>query len=69
MQGNIKNSRSLLTKYGRKEMTDKIFIFLAVAFFLATVLYIMKKRLWGTSISETYNYPQHHGQQGGPTIT
>lgn len=63
MQGHIKNARSLLTKYGRKEMTDKLFIFLAVVFFLATVLYIIKKRLWSSSMdTDTYNAPQDRTQ-------
>ncbi|XP_067928330.1 vesicle transport protein SEC20-like [Watersipora subatra] len=63
MQGHIKNSRSLLTKYGRKEMTDRLFLFLAVAFFLATVLYIIKKRLWSSDIAmESFNAPQENVQ-------
>ncbi len=46
MTGHIQNSRKLITKYGRREITDKLLIFLALAFFFATVLYIMKKRLF-----------------------
>ncbi|XP_046573911.1 vesicle transport protein SEC20-like [Haliotis rubra] len=46
MGGHIENSRRLLTKYGRRELTDRLLIFLALVFFFATVLYIMKKRLW-----------------------
>ena len=42
----IQTSRSLLTKYSRRELTDRILIFLAVALFLATVLYIIKKRIF-----------------------
>lgn len=61
MQGHIKTARSLLTKYARKENTHKLFIFLAVVFFLATVLYIMKKRLW--SAGDTYNIPQQHNNE------
>jgi len=68
MQGHIKNSRSLLTKYGRKENTDKIFIFLAFVFFLATVLYILKKRLWSSYSASPYNPPQDHSQEGPITI-
>lgn len=48
-------------------MTDKLFIFLAVVFFLATVLYIMKKRLWSTSMGmDSYNAPQDSIQD--PTV-
>ncbi|XP_072041916.1 vesicle transport protein SEC20-like [Amphiura filiformis] len=46
MGGVIQTSRSLLTKYSRRELTDRILIFLAVALFLATVLYILKKRIF-----------------------
>jgi len=55
MSGHIQNSKKLLTKYGRRELTDKLLIFLALVFFFATVLYIMKKRLFksGFTSSET----------------
>ncbi|XP_072177535.1 vesicle transport protein SEC20-like [Diadema setosum] len=46
MAGVIHTSRNLLTKYGRREMTDKLLIFLALALFLATVIYILKKRIF-----------------------
>ncbi len=46
MTGHIQNSRKLLTKYSRREFTDKLLIFLALVFFFATVLYIIKKRLF-----------------------
>ncbi|XP_070541459.1 vesicle transport protein SEC20-like [Ptychodera flava] len=46
MRGVIQTSRKLLTKYNRREITDKLLIILAVAFFFATVLYILKKRLF-----------------------
>ncbi|KAG8224246.1 hypothetical protein J437_LFUL001625 [Ladona fulva] len=39
-------SRKLLTKYGRRECTDKVLILFAFAFFLACVVYIIKKRLF-----------------------
>ncbi|XP_035390835.1 vesicle transport protein SEC20 isoform X1 [Electrophorus electricus] len=45
MTGTIKLGRKLITKYNRRELTDKLLIFLALALFLATVLYILKKRL------------------------
>ncbi|XP_034546387.1 V-type proton ATPase subunit e 1 isoform X1 [Notolabrus celidotus] len=46
MTGTIQLGRKLITKYNRRELTDKLLIFLAVALFLATVLYILKKRLF-----------------------
>ena len=46
MSGTIQLGRKLITKYNRRELTDKILIFLALALFLATVLYILKKRLF-----------------------
>ena len=46
MSGHIQISRKLLTKFGRRELTDKLLIFLALIFFFGTVLYIVKKRLW-----------------------
>ncbi|NWS65495.1 SEC20 protein, partial [Crotophaga sulcirostris] len=42
--GTIQLGRKLITKYNRRELTDKLLIFLALALFLATVLYILKKR-------------------------
>ena len=44
MSGHITNSRKLLTKFGRREFTDKLLIFTAVLFFLASAAYIFKKR-------------------------
>lgn len=44
--GVIKTGHRLLTKYSRRECTDKFLIFLALALFFSTVLYILKKRLW-----------------------
>ncbi|XP_050399555.1 vesicle transport protein SEC20 [Patella vulgata] len=46
MGGHIQTSHRLLTKYGRRDLTDKLLIFLALVFFFATVLYIVKKRVW-----------------------
>ncbi|XP_029439821.1 vesicle transport protein SEC20 isoform X2 [Rhinatrema bivittatum] len=45
MSGTIQLGRKLITKYNRRELTDKLLIFLALALFLSTVLYILKKRL------------------------
>ncbi|XP_056625003.1 vesicle transport protein SEC20 [Triplophysa dalaica] len=46
MSGTIQLGRKLIIKYNRRELTDKLLIFLALALFLATVLYILKKRLF-----------------------
>ncbi|CAL1573171.1 unnamed protein product [Knipowitschia caucasica] len=46
MTGTIHFGRKLILKYNRRELTDKLLIFLALALFLATVLYILKKRLF-----------------------
>ncbi|KAM9788865.1 vesicle transport protein SEC20 [Neosynchiropus ocellatus] len=46
MTGTIHQGRKLILKYNRRELTDKLLIFLALALFLATVLYILKKRLF-----------------------
>ena len=46
MGGHIHISKKLITKYGRRELTDKLLIFIALVFFFATVLYILKRRLW-----------------------
>ncbi|MED6248551.1 Vesicle transport protein S20, partial [Ataeniobius toweri] len=46
MTGTIQLGRKLITKYNRREITDKLLIFLALALFFATVLYILKKRLF-----------------------
>ncbi|XP_066573133.1 vesicle transport protein SEC20 [Amia ocellicauda] len=46
MTGTIQLGRKLITKYNRREFTDKLLIYLAVALFVATVLYILKKRLF-----------------------
>merc|ERR1712200_244614 len=39
MTSHIQKSQNLLTKYGRREFTDKILIFFFFSFFFATVLY------------------------------
>ncbi|XP_002731936.1 vesicle transport protein SEC20-like [Saccoglossus kowalevskii] len=46
MGGVIQTSRKLLTKYNRREITDKLLIIIALALFFATVFYILKKRLF-----------------------
>lgn len=42
----IANSKTLLSKYGRREMTDKILTILALAFFFGCVIYVLVKRLY-----------------------
>lgn len=42
----LMQSKKLLTKYGRREMTDRVLIFLALLFFFACVLYVLKRRLF-----------------------
>ena len=46
MGGVVGQSRKLITKYARREFTDKILIAFALAFFFAVVLYILRKRLF-----------------------
>merc|ERR1712034_9820 len=48
MGGVIGQSKKLITKYGRREFTDKVLIIFALAFFFAVVLYILRKRLFPT---------------------
>lgn len=50
MASDIHNSGRLLTKYGRRECTDKFLILFAIIFFFSTVLYIVKKRLFGSVV-------------------
>lgn len=40
------HSKKILMKYGRREVTDKVLIFLALAFFFACVIYVVMKRLF-----------------------
>jgi len=42
----IGQSKKLITKYMRREFTDKVLILFALAFFFAVVLYILRKRLF-----------------------
>jgi len=49
MGGHIQSSHKLLTKYSRREWTDRLLILLALTFFFASVLYIVKKRLFPSS--------------------
>lgn len=42
----LSQSRKLLSKYGRREFTDKVFILLALAFYFACCMYVTTKRLF-----------------------
>ena len=55
MDGHINTSKKLLTKFERRQLTDHLLIVLALVFFYASVIYIVKKRLWpsGGSASES----------------
>lgn len=47
MSSNIANSKTLLSKYGRREFMDKILIWLALGFFFSCVFYVVGKRtIW-----------------------
>jgi len=48
MSGVIGQSKKLITKYARREFTDKVLIMFALAFFFAVVLYILRKRVFPT---------------------
>jgi len=48
MGGVIGQSKKLITKYGRREFTDKVLYVFALAFFFAVVLYILRKRVFPT---------------------
>ena len=42
--GLLNQSRIILTKYGRREVTDKFLILLALIFFYSCVFYVISKR-------------------------
>lgn len=46
MSNYISNSKTLLNKYGRRELTDKVLIALAIAFFYGCVIYVVLRRLY-----------------------
>lgn len=46
MSNYITNSKTLLSKYGRRELTDKILTILAFAFFFGCVIYVVSKRIY-----------------------
>ena len=47
MAAHIQSSHRLVTKFGRREVTDILLIMAGVAFFFVVVLYILKKRTYG----------------------
>jgi len=47
MAGAISSSGKLLSKYARRELTDKFLIALALLLYFGTVAYIVRKRLFG----------------------
>ena len=46
MSNFISNSKTLLNKFGRRELTDKVLIALAMAFFFACVIFVVLRRLY-----------------------
>jgi len=53
LDAHIGTSKKLLTKFERRQLTDHLLIFLALVFFYASVVYIVKKRLWPSGGSPT----------------
>lgn len=47
ISSNVKVSHGLISKFERREITDKLLIFLGLVLFFGVVLYILKKRLLG----------------------
>ena len=47
MGAEIGQSRKLITKYGRRETTTHVLIFVAFCFFFACVFHILRKRVLG----------------------
>eukprot|EP00088_Acartia_fossae_P038547 TRINITY_DN3999_c0_g1_i3.p1 TRINITY_DN3999_c0_g1~~TRINITY_DN3999_c0_g1_i3.p1 ORF type:complete len:253 (-),score=24.62 TRINITY_DN3999_c0_g1_i3:434-1192(-) len=48
LSGVIGQSKKLITKYMRRESTDKVLIIFALSFFFAVVFYILRKRVFPT---------------------
>ncbi|KAI6170771.1 Sec20 [Aphelenchoides bicaudatus] len=42
----IKSGGKLITKYGRRELTDKILLFMALLLYFGVIIYILKKRVF-----------------------
>lgn len=47
VSASIKVGQGLISKLGRRDITDKVLIFLAFIFFICVVLYVIRKRLIG----------------------
>ena len=47
MTSHIDISSRLITKFGRREVVDKLLIFFGLVLFFSVVIYILKKRLIG----------------------
>lgn len=47
ISASVKVGSRLISKFNRRDFTDKILIFLGFVLFLGVVLYILKKRLLG----------------------
>lgn len=47
ISSNVKVSHGLISKFERREITDKLLIFFGLVLFFGVVLYILKKRLLG----------------------
>lgn len=45
ISSNVKIGSGLITKLNRRELTDRVLIFLGLVFFFGVVLYILQKRL------------------------
>lgn len=44
--GLLNQSKIILTRYGRREVTNKILIFMALIFFYSCVVYVVSKRFF-----------------------
>ena len=47
MKSHIDISNRLITKFGRRDVVDKILIFFGLVLFFSVVVYIIKKRVFG----------------------
>lgn len=47
ISSSIQVGQGLISKLGRRDITDKVLIFLALIFFFSVVLYVIRKRLIG----------------------
>ena len=47
ISSSIKVGQGLISKLGRRDVTDKVLIFLAFVLFISVVLYVIRKRIIG----------------------